>query len=195
MAAAYNPCSFAVSNQGMRTKQTIAIIGATGNMGSAIAKSLSVGNYRLLLYARDFNTCKQLAEEILAIHLLADAEAMDCSINASWEADMIIIAAPDSEYKEISLRIREFATQKIIISMVNPLYETYTGMLTAPETSDAEDLQQLLPNSKVVKTVMDSKRAELVIAGNDQDAVEMVRDLMNTAGYQTIIAENLFIQL
>jgi predicted dinucleotide-binding enzyme len=195
MAAAYNPCSFAVSNQGMRTKQTIAIIGATGNMGSAIAKSLSVGNYRLLLYARDFNTCKQLAEEILAIHLLADAEAMDCSINASWEADMIIIAAPDSEYKEISLRIREFATQKIIISMVNPLYETYTGMLTAPETSDAEDLQQLLPHSKVVKAVIDSKRVAVVIAGNDQDAVEMVSELMSAAGYHPILAENLFIQL
>jgi len=195
MAAAYNPCSFAVSNQGMRTKQTIAIIGATGNMGSAIAKSLSVGNYRLLLYARDFNTCKQLAEEILAIHLLADAEAMDCSINASWEADMIIIAAPDSEYKEISLRIREFATQKIIISMVNPLYETYTGMLTAPETSDAEDLQQLLPHSKVVKAVIDSKRVAVVIAGNDQDAAEMVSELMSAAGYHPILAENLFIQL
>jgi short-subunit dehydrogenase len=37
----------------MQTKQTIAVIGATGNMGSAISKSLSKGNYRLLLGATD----------------------------------------------------------------------------------------------------------------------------------------------
>jgi 3-hydroxyacyl-CoA dehydrogenase len=35
----------------MQTKQTIAIIGATGNMGSAIARSIAKGPYRLLLKA------------------------------------------------------------------------------------------------------------------------------------------------
>ena len=172
----------------MRTKQTIAVIGATGNMGSAIAKSLSVGNYRLLLYARDFNTCKQLAAEIFAIHRLADAEAMDCSMNASWEADIIIIATPDSEYKEVSLRIREVATQKIVISIVDSLNDTYSGMLPAPETNGKEDMQQLLPHSKVVKAVINSKRAAVIIAGNDQDALEMVKELMSSAGYHSILA-------
>ena len=179
----------------MRTKQTIAVIGATDKMGSAIAKSLSVGNYRLLLYAKDLNTCKQLAAEILSKHLLADAEAMDCSMHASWEADMIIIAAPDSEYKEISVKIREVATQKIVISMADPLLETYNGTITAPENTAPEDLQQLLPHSKVVKAVIDNKRAEVFIAGNDQDAVEMAREMMSVAGYHPILAENLFIQL
>jgi len=179
----------------MQTKQTIAVIGATGKIGSAIAKSLSVGNYRLLLYAREFITCKQLASEILAIHHLADAEAMDCSINASWEADMIMIAVPYSEYKEISERIREVATQKIVISIVNPIYETEERILPAPENSEAEDLQQLLPHSKVVKAVIDSKRAGVVIAGNEQDAVDLVSELMSAAGYHPIYAENLFIQL
>jgi predicted amino acid dehydrogenase len=46
--------SFALSKtEIMQTKQTIAVIGATGNMGSAISKSLSKGNYRLLLGATD----------------------------------------------------------------------------------------------------------------------------------------------
>jgi len=172
----------------MRTKQTIAVIGATGNMGSAIAKSLSVGNYRLLLHARDFNTCKQLATEILAIHRLADAEAMDCSMNACWEADIIIIATPDTENKEVSLRIREVASQKIVISIVNSLNDTYRGMIPAPETNGKEDIQQLLPHSKVVKVVMDSKRAAVNIAGIDQNAVEMVKELMSSAGYHSLPA-------
>ena len=37
----------------MATKKTIAIIGASGNMGSAIAKSLAKSPYRLLLFGKE----------------------------------------------------------------------------------------------------------------------------------------------
>jgi short-subunit dehydrogenase len=37
----------------MNTKQTIAVIGASGNMGSAISKSFAKGNNRLLLFANE----------------------------------------------------------------------------------------------------------------------------------------------
>lgn len=48
----------------MKTIQTIAVIGATGNMGSAISKGISKGNYRLLLYANDPEKVQALAQEI-----------------------------------------------------------------------------------------------------------------------------------
>jgi short-subunit dehydrogenase len=67
----------------MQTKQTIAIIGATGNMGSAISKSLAKGNYRLLLKGGKPEALKALKAEILKTTPLADLEAMDCSRNAS----------------------------------------------------------------------------------------------------------------
>ncbi|NCU03465.1 MAG: NAD(P)-binding domain-containing protein, partial [Chitinophagaceae bacterium] len=37
----------------MQTKRTIAILGASGNMGSAIAKALAKGNDRLLLISKE----------------------------------------------------------------------------------------------------------------------------------------------
>ncbi|MEO5781727.1 MAG: hypothetical protein ABIQ07_00560 [Ginsengibacter sp.] len=43
----------------MATKKTIAIIGASGNMGSAIAKSLAKSQYRLLLFGKEENKLKQ----------------------------------------------------------------------------------------------------------------------------------------
>src|SRR5690606_3853743 len=135
----------------MRTKQTIAIIGATGNMGAAISKSLSRGNYRLLLFTRDKNKLKKLENEIVDTHPGADVESINCSYTASWEADVIIVATPFAAEKEVADKIREVANQKIVISIANPLNETYSGLVTATDTSAAEELQKLLPHSKVIK--------------------------------------------
>lgn len=187
----------------MQTKQTIAIIGATGSMGTAISKSIAKGNYRLLLSARDFHKVQVLVNEIKTNIPSADVEAIDCSVNASWEADIIIAAVPFQAEKELAERIKEVANQKIVISIANPLNETYNGLVTAPDTSAAEELQKLLPNSKVVKAfntsfaadfstpLIDGKIADALIAGNDAEALENVAELVNTVGFNPIIAGDL----
>jgi short-subunit dehydrogenase len=48
----------------MNTKQTIAVIGATGNMGSNIAKNLSRGNNRLLLFANQKDKVEVVVNDI-----------------------------------------------------------------------------------------------------------------------------------
>ena len=48
----------------MQTKQTIAVIGATGNMGSAISKSIAKGSYRLILKATKQEELDALVSEI-----------------------------------------------------------------------------------------------------------------------------------
>lgn len=187
----------------MQTKQTIAIIGATGNMGSAISKSLSKGNYRLLLLNDGKNDIDGLVKDIKSNNPEAEVEPVDCSYNATWEADIIIAAIPYSAEKEVADKIREVANQKIIISIANPLNETYDGLVTDPDTSAAEELQKLLPNSKVVKAFntnfaadfatpfIDGKQADSFIAGNDADAIETVSELVSTAGFNPIIAGGL----
>lgn len=188
----------------MRTKQTIAIIGATGSMGAAIAKSLSKGNYRLLLFAKDKSKLKKLEKEIAAAYPAADVEPVNCSYAASWEADVIIVAVPFAAEKEVADKIREVANQKIVISIANPLNETYDGLVTAPDTSAAEELQKLLPHSKVIKAfnttftagfaqpVIDGgKQADAFIAGNDSDALETVKELVQTAGFNPVVAGDL----
>ena len=187
----------------MRTKQTIAVIGATGNMGSAIAKSLSKGNYRLLLFANDKSKLKNLEKEIASAYPAADVESINCSYTASWEADVIIVAAPFAAEKEIADKIREVANQKIVVSIANPLNDSFDGLVTAPDTSAAEELQKLLPHSKVIKAfnttfaadfaqpVIDGKQVDAFIAGNDSDALETVKELVQTAGFNPIVAGDL----
>jgi len=187
----------------MRTIQTIAIVGASGNMGAAISKSLAKGNYRLLLCANDLGKVQAVADEIKRNQPNTSVEAVDCSVDASWEADIIIAAVPFDAEKEVAEKIKEVANQKIVISIANPLNDTYNGLVTAPDTSAAEELQKLLPNSKVIKAfnttfaadfatpVIDGKQADAFIAGNDAEALEIVSELVSTAGFNPIVAGDL----
>lgn len=187
----------------MKTKQTIAVIGATGNMGSAISKSLAKGNYRLLLKGNNQEELNVLVNDIKASNVNADVEAALCPAEAGWEADIIILAVPYAAEKEIASKIKEVANQKIVISIANPLTETYDGLVTTADTSAAEELQKLLPNSKVVKAfnttfaadfstpILDGKQVDAFIAGNQEDALQIVTELVSTAGFNPIVAGDL----
>jgi predicted dinucleotide-binding enzyme len=119
----------------MSTKQTIAVIGASGKMGAAICKKLATGNNRLLLFANEKEKVKTLANEITTGTESAEVEVLECPTDASWEADVIVLAVPSESEKEISEKIREVANRKLVITINTP----------------AEALQQLLPHSKLVQ--------------------------------------------
>lgn len=182
---------------------TIAVIGATGNMGSAISKSLSKGNYHLLLNAKDEAKLGAVLGDIKKANSAANVKIFDYSANASWEADVIILALPYGAEKEVAQRIKAIASNKIVISISNPLNETYSGLVTSPDTSAAEELQKLLPDSKVIKAfnttfaadfsspVIAGKQVDAFIAGNDGQALQTVSELVSTAGFNPIIAGEL----
>jgi 8-hydroxy-5-deazaflavin:NADPH oxidoreductase len=187
----------------MKTKQTIAIIGATGNMGSAISKSLAKGNYRLLLKANNESKLQSLLNDIRSANPDADVEIAACSVDAGWEADIIIAAVPYNAEKELAGKIHDVANQKIVISIANPLNESFDGLVTAADTSAAEELQKLLPHSKVIKAfntsfaadfanpVIDGKQVDAFVAGNDEEALSIVSEIVKTAGFNPIIAGEL----
>ena len=184
-------------------KTTIAIIGATGNMGSAIAKALAKGPYRMLLFASDKVKLETLKNDILTATPSADLECTGCPVDASWEADVIIPAVPFGAEKEVAEKIKSVATQKIVISIANPLNESYNGLVTSPGTSAAEELQKLLPDSKVVKAfnttyaadfaqpVINGQQVDAFIAGNDGEAVDVAKSLVETASFRPIVAGDL----
>ncbi|HEX5169602.1 MAG TPA: NAD(P)-binding domain-containing protein [Cyclobacteriaceae bacterium] len=137
----------------MKTPTTVAIIGATGSMGAAIAKGLSKnGRYRLLLMSQEQDELVDLKVELEKSNSDAEVDALSCAKEASWEADIIIMATPYEAEKIVADKIREVATGKIVISISNPLNNAYMDSVPPPDTSAAEELQKLLPHSKVVKT-------------------------------------------
>ena len=172
-------------------------------MGSAISKSLSRGNYRLLLMSEEQDKLQQLAAEIREANREADLEVVDCPAEAGWEADIIIPAVPFDAEKEVAEKIREVANQKIVISIANPLNASFDGLVTAPDSSAAEELQKRLPNSRVVKAfnttfaadfsapVINEKLVDAFIAGDDEETVENVKELVSTVGFNPVVAGEL----
>lgn len=178
-------------------------MGAGGNMGSAIAKSIAGGNYRLLLFDIDSEKSGSLKEAIQEEYPDAEVHSMDCAHDCSWEADIIVLAIPHNAEKEIANKIRDVATQKIVISIANPVEDDFSRLTTEPGTSAAEKLQEWLPHSNVVKAfnttfaadfnqpVVDGMQADAFIAGNDEEALECVTELVEMAGFYPIIAGDL----
>jgi NADPH-dependent F420 reductase len=187
----------------MNTKQVVAVIGASGNMGSAIAKSLSKGNYRILLHASKTGALQPMVNEIKSNRFSSDVEVVDDDIEACWEADVIVLAIPYAAEKRVAERIRSVVNQKVVISISNPLKDHYDGLLTQPGISAAEELQMRLPYAKVVKAfntvsasdfdqpVIQEQRLDCFIAGDDEDALKVVYDLVKTAGFNPVIAGDL----
>lgn len=172
-------------------------------MGSAIAKNLSKGNYRLLLFAQQKERLQQVVDEIKKENPQADIECSGCPFDASWEADIIIPAVKYEVEKEVAARIKDVATQKIVISISNPLNQNFDGLITSSGTSAAEELQQVLPNAKVVKAfntifsadfvqpIVEGKQIDSFIAGNDEEAVKTVSELASVAGFNPMVAGDL----
>ena len=196
--------NFVVSKKkNMKTKETIAIIGATGGMGSAIARGLAQGSYRLILMSKNKKKLWELADSLKAGDAKADIDTTDCAKDVSWEGDVIIVATPYKAEKEVAERIREVATGKIVISISNPLNEEMNDLLTDPESSAAEELQALLPDSRVVKAFnttfaadfaspeIDGRKADAFIAGNDPSALQTVSKLVAESGFNPVFAGDL----
>ncbi len=185
------------------TKQSIAIIGAGGKIGSAIAKNIAGGNFRLLLFDRNPDRLGLLIEEIKQNHPAADLQSIGCAHDCSWEADIIILAVPHGAEKKITDKIRDVATQKIVISISNSINGNFSKRTTDPGTRAADELQLWLPLSKIVNAfnttfasnfeqpVIDGKQAGVFLAGDDEEALHTASELLKAAGFNPVLTEGL----
>ena len=183
--------------------QTIAIVGAAGSMGSGLARNLAKAGHRILIAGRTQSKLKDLLTSIKTGSHKADVDILDCSREAAREADIVILAVPYAEQAEVAVRIKDMVTGKIVVSMANPLNEKYDGLVTRPGSSAAEELAKLLPHSKVVKafnTVYAAAFAnpriggtivDAFVAGDDEEAVSVVSDLVRDAGFNPLTAGTL----
>ena len=142
-------------------KKTIAIIGGGVDIGAAIADKLSEGNYRLLLVSKAINHKSQIIQNIKQNNLNAEVEIADCAKEGCWEADIIILAIPFHELKEVIEKINEVVTQKIVLIISNENERLFSF-------NKAQELQQLLPYSKIVTALYNPYSFEPFIISDDK---------------------------
>ncbi|GAB3917817.1 NADP oxidoreductase [Larkinella terrae] len=158
-------------------KPTIVLLGI-GSPEKELVTQLASGPFRLLLFDREPAKAQALFNRILRNTPTADMEVIDCPVNATWEADMILVGESDQPVNELADRIRDVATGKIVIRFSDFLNQT-TG----------DDWQNELPNSKVVNVInsfSDENPADVLIAGVHPAALNTVFSLFQTAGFNPI---------
>jgi len=153
----------------MSAMKTIAIVGATEKTGKIIADNFSSLPYRLLLISNNLEQLQMLTENILAKKNAAEIDSIECVKEGCWEADIIILAVPSCEEKEVAEKMKEVSTQKIVVAV----YQGFDSL---------KDLHKILPYSKLVK-VSGVLEHEILISGEDDAVNEEIRSIFNQAGF------------
>lgn len=168
----------------MSVRKSIAIVGATENIGEKITMRFMKSNYSLLLISNNKDKLDYLAKKVAEKKPKAEINSMECVKDGCWEADIIILAVPAFEEGEVAKLMKEVATQKIVVDVSN-------------EENACGELQKILPYSKVVRVFGDFYSKELIIKGDSETvnepawaAAREISEIFIQAGYRVSIATN-----
>ena len=175
---------------------TIGLIGA-GHIGSQLARLAVANGYDVVISnSRGPETLTSLVAE------LGPRARAGTAVEAAKAGDIVVVTVPLKNYRAVPV---EPLAGKIVIDTNNyyPQRDGHIRELDEESTTTSELLQAHLPTSKVVKAFNHIYAAELtthgqpagtknrralVIAGNDQGAKAVVRDLIDRFGFDTVDA-------
>ena len=170
----------------------VTIIGA-GNMGRAIGTRAVAGGHEVEIVDRDPSEAQKLAEEL-------GGSATALEPGAPFGGDVVFFAV---YYPGIKDAVQQYADQlagKVVVDITNPVdTETWDRLATAPGTSSAEEIQQLVPEgTSVVKAFnttfsptlvggeVDGQQLDVLIAGDDDAAKQKVSQLASDGGLRPV---------
>ncbi len=168
----------------------VAIIG-TGNVGGALARSLAGAGHRVTVTSTSPDEAKALADEVGGRAAGSNAEAVAA-------ADVAILAVWYDAVDAILDEVGDALEGRIVIDVSNRSAEN--PGLVVDGSSNAEQIQSLVPGAKVVKafnTVFASNQADPLVqgvrvdgfvAGNDEEARRVVLELVGSIGMKPIDA-------
>ena len=166
----------------------VAIIGA-GNVGKALTTSLTRAGHDVTVAANHPEHAQEVAESV-------GAEAALTTNSAIAGADLVILAVPATELGSIATELGDELAGKVVIDVANRPTPDPSGR----GTSIAEELQEQLPESHVVKafnTLFASRQADPVVAGvavdgfvaaDDPSAKKTVSDVLESLGFRPVDA-------
>jgi predicted dinucleotide-binding enzyme len=166
----------------------VAIIGA-GNVGQALTTSFSRAGHDVTVAAKHADHAREVAAS-------AGATAAGSNAAAISDADVVVLAVPAAALESIATELGDELSGKVVVDVANRPTPDPAG----PGTSIAEELQDRLPKSKVIKafnTLFASRQAEPVVAGipadgfvagDDPVAKQTVLDAVETIGLRPVDA-------
>jgi hypothetical protein len=168
----------------------IAIIGA-GNVGRALATSMSRAGHDVVISARD-------EENAAAVAAATGSRAATSSADAAGQADVVVLAIPFASAREVAGEISGAVVGKPVVDVTNRMSFGPDGAETDTSSSNAEEIADLLPGANVVKAfntlfasnqsdpIADGVRLDGYVAGDDGAAKARVLELVGTIGLNPV---------
>ena len=166
----------------------VAIIGA-GNVGQALSTSFTRAGYDVAVAAEHPEHARDVAASV-------GVEAAASNADAVADADIVVLAVPATALESIAAELERNLAGKVVVDVSN----RPTPDLAGPGTSIAEELQDRLPQSRVVKafnTLFASRQAQPVVGGvpadgfvaaDDATAKEQVLEAVSALGLRPVDA-------
>lgn len=149
-----------------------------GNMGQAIGKNFAEAGNNVQYYGSK-DTAQQLG-------------------------DIVVMAVPYPALAALAKQYQAELAGKIVVDITNPLnFETWDKLVVPADSSAAQQLQELLPESKVLKafntnfaaTLQSGKIGELpttvLVAGDDEDAKAAFKSALASSALRVLNAGKL----
>jgi hypothetical protein len=166
----------------------VAIIGA-GNVGKALTASFTRAGHDVTIAAAHPDHAAAAAQAL-------GASAAPSSADAVSDADLVVLAVPATALDSVATELADDLAGKVVVDVSNRPTPDPAG----PGTSIAEELQDRLPQSRVVKafnTLFASRQADPIVAGvsadgfvaaDDDKAKQTVLDTLDELGFRPVDA-------
>jgi len=159
----------------------VGIIG-TGNVGGALAKSLTAAGHSVTLAARDAAKAQSVATA---------TGAASGTIAQAAAADVVILAIPYPSLEAVGREVAAANPGAVLVDATNPGKPDWSGLATAGGPSAAEQLAAVVPGSVVVKafnTLFASVSADPSTHGEEVDGLYATDDDAAATKVATLIA-------
>ena len=180
-------------SEGSNAKETVAILGGTGDLGTGLAMRWSKAGHKIVIGSR---TLEKAQAAVTALHEISPetpAEAME-NFDAAKAGDIVVLTVP-AEHQESTLSsVKENLTGKILIDVTVPLVPPKVGTVQLPpEGSAGKRAQMLLGEEVMVVSAFQNIAAHLLqedvqiecdvlVAGNKKAARQRVIEMIESAG-------------
>jgi predicted dinucleotide-binding enzyme len=177
----------------------ITIIGP-GNMGRAIGARAVAGGHSVTFVGKTLESAQQAADEVRA-SAKQGANVSAATLEDVEPGDVVVLALWYGTNIEVAKQLGEKLKGKTVVDIANPVNSTYDGLVTAPDSSSAEDVAKASGSkTKVVKafnttyasTLREGQVAgqplDVFIAGDDEGAKGKVARFIEDAGLRPVDA-------